>query len=56
MTRATRFFALAAAAATLWLLLVLDVLPMPLMGHEAKHDILAAVSAGAHTSSTGIHG
>lgn len=44
MTRATRFFGLAAAAVTLWTLFILDILPFPVISREAKHEILPAVS------------
>ena len=44
MTRATRFFTLAAAVAALWTLLVLGVLPLPLLSTQAKDEILPAVS------------
>lgn len=44
MTRAQRFFTGAAVVSTIWLLMILDVLPLPLVSPEAKQEILPAVS------------
>jgi hypothetical protein len=45
MTRAQRFFTASAIVGTLWVLLVLDILPLPLVGEQAKGEILPAVRA-----------
>lgn len=43
-TRAQRFFTSAAILSAIWLLLLLDVLPLPIIDHTAKQEILSAVS------------
>ncbi|PWN92669.1 dolichol-phosphate mannosyltransferase subunit 3 [Acaromyces ingoldii] len=43
MTRATRFFTAVGAFSLIWVLLLLDILPLPLVPHEVKHQILPAL-------------
>ncbi|PWN34261.1 dolichol-phosphate mannosyltransferase subunit 3 [Meira miltonrushii] len=40
-TRAQRFFTSAAILSAIWLLLLLDILPFPLIDHTAKQEILS---------------
>lgn len=53
-TRAQRFFTSAAILSAIWLLLLLDVLPFPIIDHTAKQEILSAVSICYPKSSNDI--
>lgn len=43
MTRAVRFAAVTALVVVSWILLLLDVLPLPFLGDKEKHEILPTV-------------
>lgn len=54
MTRASRFATFAAVGASLYFLIWFSILPVPLLGHELKDEIMPVVSGTIDSHTTAL--